>query len=751
MPLETASYISQLDAANPPSSDPKSQGDNHLRMIKTVLQTQFPSLGAVPVNATAAQINAVVASSGLATTGTSTTSLTVGTGPKTLTTQPGRGFAIGLSVRITHDADIANYMVGQITAYDSVTGVLAVDVVEVGVGGTFGLWTVAVYVPLPLTPVAQETATLSADRTLTASSAGVQVVTPTGIGYSVILPDATPLSAGKQYIVRNDGATPVGLRSNGGALLGACDGGGTGSVTLTLTDHTTSAGKWAVTGDGYAPGLVTLHTELSSTYPAANMNIISNTTVDLDGNKSISFLPLSTGFAAVCIDNAARTIGTPAAVETLTMSSGRVISAFRVSSTSAIVFWMQTADACKAVVLTVSGTAITVGTVATPGVSWFVASGANFDDGIGPPRLVQLSATSYLVCGASSSTLRSTAISVSGTAVTIGTALDTAVTSVTNATISLHPLTSSTALVIYKEGSAAPFTNTARVISVSGTTCTAGSPVSCVPSGGASAAGRALLSPTLALIVDDDNSSGATVKATAVSISGTTCTAGSTQLIQSGLTSASITYGQSRLNPSVSPVSATSALITYNAVVSSITQTSAVAVSVSGTTITVGTVLVASINDNTNSGGIGYRGPVVGAGFLAIRNGTYSTSSGGITSAVAHRVSSTTVAQGLSLTLPQLGITAPNGLCVLPSGDHVLQPNVQEGNSGVLVVLRTDGDGVKVRGAIQAPQVRDRAPSSASGFAFRPLQNGFVRIAQTQNSSGSTNRLITISRIEVAA
>lgn len=57
MPLESATFISQLDPSNPTSSDPKSQGDNHLRMIKKVLQDQFPNLGPTAVNLTAAEFN----------------------------------------------------------------------------------------------------------------------------------------------------------------------------------------------------------------------------------------------------------------------------------------------------------------------------------------------------------------------------------------------------------------------------------------------------------------------------------------------------------------------------------------------------------------------------------------------------------------------------------------------------------------------------------------------------------------------
>jgi hypothetical protein len=59
MALESATYIGQLEAANPTTSDPVDEGDNHLRLLKAVLKAQFPSLGNAAVTATAAQINQV--------------------------------------------------------------------------------------------------------------------------------------------------------------------------------------------------------------------------------------------------------------------------------------------------------------------------------------------------------------------------------------------------------------------------------------------------------------------------------------------------------------------------------------------------------------------------------------------------------------------------------------------------------------------------------------------------------------------
>lgn len=59
MTVEAANYISQLDDTLPPGGDPKSEGDNHIRLIKTVLVDQLGSLGTTNLSVTAAQLNDV--------------------------------------------------------------------------------------------------------------------------------------------------------------------------------------------------------------------------------------------------------------------------------------------------------------------------------------------------------------------------------------------------------------------------------------------------------------------------------------------------------------------------------------------------------------------------------------------------------------------------------------------------------------------------------------------------------------------
>jgi hypothetical protein len=60
MTVESASYISQLDATLPLPGDKKREGDNHLRLVKTVLKTQFPNFGTAAMTATTTELNYVV-------------------------------------------------------------------------------------------------------------------------------------------------------------------------------------------------------------------------------------------------------------------------------------------------------------------------------------------------------------------------------------------------------------------------------------------------------------------------------------------------------------------------------------------------------------------------------------------------------------------------------------------------------------------------------------------------------------------
>jgi hypothetical protein len=62
MAVETATYISQLDITKPAATDPKSEGDDHLRLVKSTIKATFPNFTAATLNATQAQLDKLVTS-----------------------------------------------------------------------------------------------------------------------------------------------------------------------------------------------------------------------------------------------------------------------------------------------------------------------------------------------------------------------------------------------------------------------------------------------------------------------------------------------------------------------------------------------------------------------------------------------------------------------------------------------------------------------------------------------------------------
>jgi len=54
--LETGNYIDSLNAANPTATDPKSEGDDHLRLLKSTIKNTLPNVSGA-VTATQAELN----------------------------------------------------------------------------------------------------------------------------------------------------------------------------------------------------------------------------------------------------------------------------------------------------------------------------------------------------------------------------------------------------------------------------------------------------------------------------------------------------------------------------------------------------------------------------------------------------------------------------------------------------------------------------------------------------------------------
>lgn len=96
--------------------------------------------------AAAASAAAAAGSAGSAAgfTATSITSLTIGLGSRTLTlAQAAKSFVVGDFVVVASTANPANFMTGQVTAFNAGTGVMTVNVTGIGGAGTIASWNVA--------------------------------------------------------------------------------------------------------------------------------------------------------------------------------------------------------------------------------------------------------------------------------------------------------------------------------------------------------------------------------------------------------------------------------------------------------------------------------------------------------------------------------------------------------------------------------------------------------------------------------
>jgi len=121
----------------PPSrSDQPSQfaarADTFIAALPQMVSEFNTATAAITAEATATNYNA-----------TSATSVAIGTGSKSFTASTGKNFSIGQFVIVASTASPANYMQGQITAYNSSTGAMTVNVTSVGGTGTFAAWTIS--------------------------------------------------------------------------------------------------------------------------------------------------------------------------------------------------------------------------------------------------------------------------------------------------------------------------------------------------------------------------------------------------------------------------------------------------------------------------------------------------------------------------------------------------------------------------------------------------------------------------------
>ncbi|CAB4163246.1 hypothetical protein UFOVP814_13 [uncultured Caudovirales phage] len=105
--------------------------------------TASTQAGTAMTKAAEAVSAAATATNAPATNTVSTTSLTISTGSKSLTVQTGKAIVVGMSVKVANTTAPTNWMFGDVTAYDTNTGALTVNVTVVNGSGTAATWTIS--------------------------------------------------------------------------------------------------------------------------------------------------------------------------------------------------------------------------------------------------------------------------------------------------------------------------------------------------------------------------------------------------------------------------------------------------------------------------------------------------------------------------------------------------------------------------------------------------------------------------------
>lgn len=100
------------------------------------------------MNAMSTELNALATAMTLnATSSTSTTSLTIGDGSKSLTVDTGKSYWPGMYVLISNTSNPGKWMHGYVTTYSAETGALVVTVTETAGTGTLSSWNVTLSAP----------------------------------------------------------------------------------------------------------------------------------------------------------------------------------------------------------------------------------------------------------------------------------------------------------------------------------------------------------------------------------------------------------------------------------------------------------------------------------------------------------------------------------------------------------------------------------------------------------------------------
>jgi len=185
--------------------------------------------------ASAAQGYAASAVNAPGTNATSTTSIAIGTGSKSITIQTGKNFVAGQFITVAYTTTPTNYMFGQITSYNSGTGALVFNATSIGGSGTQAAWTVGLTGPQG-SGAALPISTLAGNLT---GSSNVHYQWPSGGLYALTLPPAPAVNDVIQCTNNSGSYTGCTINPNGNKINGV-----SGTHTFGLLNQTIDL-KWS--------------------------------------------------------------------------------------------------------------------------------------------------------------------------------------------------------------------------------------------------------------------------------------------------------------------------------------------------------------------------------------------------------------------------------------------------------------------------------------------------------------------------
>jgi hypothetical protein len=266
----------------------ETQADNAANSATDALDSK----NAAAISAGDAAASATTAVSAPGTSATSTTSVVVGLGSKSLTIETGKLLTVGASVKIANTATPTIWMHGDVTSYNSGTGALVVNVTTINGAGTLAAWSVSLSGPAgvstyPKRVVSNKTAAYSV---VLADHASI-ICTTSGTG-DITLPASVTATVGFYFTYVNETAAIRNIFRVGSDTFQGGESSASvppkSSITISCTTASAS-GKWkveSVSATGSGSGSVSLNTGTSS--GAGSIAIGANGAANASGIGSIA-------------------------------------------------------------------------------------------------------------------------------------------------------------------------------------------------------------------------------------------------------------------------------------------------------------------------------------------------------------------------------------------------------------------------------------------------------------------------------